>query len=203
MHDTLDAKINPRTNDFYTTSTKNTFHSTLVDFYNFLYRKGKIEINYAKVIGSFKNPNVNKNTKPIIKYQTLEQYKQFMEVVDNEFWYAFFNFAFWYNPRKGEQRALICDIDLKHNSIYFHSTFSRNKNGDETIGSIKNGKEKTTYLAEQSKPYIEKLIIFYKNMDYYNDNWFLFGGSFNTYKNRIEDALKKYYRILKKNVKKK
>ena len=40
-------------------------------------------------------------------------------------------------------------------------------------------------------------------MDYYNDNWFLFGGSFNTYKNRIEDALKKYYRIFKKNVKKK
>ena len=198
IHENLNTKINPRNNDFYSTSTKNTFHSTLVDFYNYLYRKGLLEINYAKVIGSFKKPNINKNAKAKIKYQTLEQYEQFMQVIDNDFWYAFFNFAFWHGPRKGEQRALkISDIDLDHNSIYFHSSFSRNKKGGEIIGSIKNGKERITYLAEQSKPYIEKLINFYKNMDGYSDDWFLFGGPYNTYKNRIEDALKKYYKILK------
>lgn len=194
IHDFINTKINPRTNDFYTTSSKNTFHSTLADFFNFLYRKGKIEINYAKVIGSFKKTNVNKNAKSKIKYQTLEEYQQFMEVVDNDFWYTFFNFTFWHGPRKGEQRALkIKDIDLVHNSIHFHSTFSRNKNGGETIGSIKNGKERTTYLAEQSKPYIERLINFYKQMDGFSEEWFLFGGPYNTYKNRIEDKLKYYY----------
>lgn len=198
IHESLNKKINPRTNDFYSTSTKNTFHSTLVSFFNYLCRKGLIEMNYAKIIGSFKNPNINKNTKPKIKYQTLEQYELFMSVVDNEFWYTFFNFLFWHGPRKGEQRALrICDIDLEHNSVHFHKTFSRNKNGSETIGSIKNGKERITYLAEQTKPYIVNLINFYKQMDGYTDEWFLFGGPFSTYKNRIEDALKKYYNILK------
>lgn len=121
-----------------------------------------------------------------------------MDVVDDDFRYAFFNFLFWHEPRKGEQRALkISDIDLEHDTVHFHLTFTRNKNGGETIGPIKNGKARHTYLAPQSKPYITRLINFYKQMDNYSDDWYLFGGPFNTYKNRIERAFKHYYAILK------
>ncbi len=44
---------------------------------------------------------------------------------------------------------------------------------------------------------MQNLISFYKQLEGYNDNWFLFGGPIKTYKNRIEEKLKKLYRSLK------
>jgi len=197
-HKNANEKINPRTNRLYATKTKNTWHSTLSEFLNYLVTEGKIEVNYAKAIGGFKKTNINKNAKKEIKYQTIEEYEAFMKVVDNEFWYAFFNFAFWHGCRKGKQRALkIKDVDFVHDTIHFHSTFTRTVNGGETIGSIKNGKERITYIAPQSKPYLVKLVKFYQQMDGYSDEWFLFGGSLNTYKNRIDRIFKIYYNKLK------
>jgi len=196
-HKKIDTKINDRTGSLYSTSSKNTFHSTLSNFFQYLFHIGKLHINYAKVIGSFKDMKKNINDKEEIKFQTIEQFQLFMEVVNDDFWYTFFNFLFWHGCRKGEQRALkIKDVDFKHNTIYFHNTFSRNKDGAEEIGPIKNWKARTTYLAEQSIPYLVKLINFYKQMDGYSDDWFLFGGPFSTYKNRIDDKLKYYYKKL-------
>lgn len=196
-HKRIDTKINDITKKLYSSNSKNTFHSTLSNFLQFLFHNGKIKINYAKVIGSYKDKTKNNNDKVKIKYQTLEEFEQFMEVVEEEFWYTFFNFLFWHGPRKGEQRALkIKDIDFEHDTIHFYNTFSRNKNGGEEIGPIKNWKSRVTYLAEQSKPYLIKLINFYKQMDGYSDEWFLFGGPFSIYKNRIDDKLKYYYQKL-------
>lgn len=53
---------------------------------------GKMQINYAKVIGSFKNMKKNINDKEEIKFQTIEQFQVFMEVVDDDFWYIFLIF---------------------------------------------------------------------------------------------------------------
>lgn len=197
IHENLNIKINSRTNTLYATSTKNTFHSTLVDFYDYLYKNGKIEINYAKVVGQFKSPNINKNENQKIKYQTEEQFNLFMSIVDDPYWYHFFNFLFWHGCRKGEQRALrIKNINLKYSTIIFNKTFSRNRNGGEMIGAIKNGKKRNIYLARQSKKNIENLINFYKHMDGFSEEWFLFGGSIAINKNRIEDKLKYYYKKL-------
>lgn len=196
-HDKANEKINPKTKKKYATHTKNTWHSVLSKFYRYLVGKGLLEINYAQVIGGFRNPNVNKNKPKKIKYQTEEQFNLFMSVVDEPFWYKFFNFLFWHGPRKGEQRALIIeDIALNRNSVLFDETFTRDENGGETIGPIKNGKIREIYLAQQSKKCIEELINFYKCMDGYNEKWFLFGGPHAVYKNRIEDKLNYYYDIL-------
>lgn len=197
-HKKMNKKINPITNTLYSTNTKNKIHSALTEFYQYLYSNGLIELNYAKVVGGFKDPTVNKNKKKEIKFQTMQQYDKFMSIVDDEFWYALFNFCFWHGPRIGEQRALkIKDIDLNSDTIRFHKTFSRDKNGKEIIGSIKNGKERTTYLATQSKPHLEKLINQYKQMDDYTDDWFLFGGPFSISKNSIQRKLDEYYTKLK------
>lgn len=197
-HEHINVKINDKTRDYYSVESKNSFHSTLVSFLQYLFQKGLIDLNYAKIIGSFKNTNLNKNERKKVKHQTLEEFNRFMECVDDDFWYIFFNFAFWHGPRKGEQRALkIKDINLEYDTIYFHSTFSRNKNGGEKIGTIKNGKERITYLAPQSKKYITKLINFYKQMNNYSDDWFLFGGPFKISKNSIERALHHYYSVLR------
>lgn len=198
VHNDINKKINPRSKGFYSTNTKNTFHSVLSDFFDYLKRSGIIEINYAIIVGTFKNPNENKNSKKKIRYQDIEKYNLFMEVVDDDFWYTFFNFLFWHGPRKGEQRALkIKNIDSEFSVIHFCETFTRNKNGGETLGPIKNGKERYITIAEQSKPHLIKLVNFYKQMDGYSDEWFLFGGPINTNKNRIERALAYYYNKLK------
>lgn len=192
--DKTNKRINPKSNRLYGVKTKNTWRTTLSEFLQYLYNNGIIQTNYAKVIGCFKNPNVNKNEKTKIKYQTEEEFNLFMSVVDDQFWYKFFNFLFWHGPRKGEQRALkIKNIKLSYDNIIFKETFARNESGGEKLGPIKNNKIREIYMAKQSKLYIEKLIIFYKQMDGYSEEWFLFGGSINTGKNRIERALNYYY----------
>lgn len=197
-HIKANTKINSKTKKKYATSTKNTWHAVLVDFCNYLATYKLIEYNYAKVVGCFKNVRININEKQKIKYQTEEEFNLFMSEVDEPFWYIVFNFLFWHGPRKGEQRALrINDIILNYTTVKFDETFSRNKNGGEIIGPIKNGKIRKIYLAKQSLPYIEEQIKFYMNMDGYNENWFLFGGPKAVYKNRIEDKLKYYYKRLK------
>ena len=197
LHEFLNDKINPRTNKPYSTETKNTFHSTISSFLEYLKIKGLIEINYAKVLGGFKNIKVNKNIKKKIRYQTEEEFNRFISVVDDELWHSFFTFLFWHGCRKGEQRALLIeDIDFDNSTCHLHNTFSRGENGGEVIGPIKNGKERTIYLTEQSKKELEKLVNFYKQLDGYNEKWFLFGGPSNLYKNRIERTLNKYYKKL-------
>lgn len=198
-HKKANKKINPKTNKIYSTSSKNTWHAVLVDFLEYLASDKLIEFNYAKTAGCFKKLNINKNETKKIKYQTEEEFNLFMSIVDDFFWYKVFNFLFWHGPRKGEQRAIkISDIILETDSVTFDKTFSRSKNGGEIIGPIKNGKSRGIYLAKQSKPYIEELINFYKNMDGYSEDWFVFGGPKAVYKNRIEDKLKYYYNKLEK-----
>lgn len=193
-HEKSNKLINPKNNDLYAIKTKNSWHTTLSEFFQYLYMNGLIEINYSRVIGCFKNPNENKNKKAKIRYQTEEEFNLFMSVVDDQFWYKFFNFLFWHGPRKGEQRALrINDILLDYDSITFDETYSRTKDGGEKIGSIKNGKIREIYLAKQSKKYISELIQFYQQMEGFNKDWFLFGGYSSIYKNRIDDKLNYYY----------
>lgn len=185
----------------YSIETKNKWQSTLSEFLNYLKTKGLIEINYAKAIGQFKNPKKNSNTRKKIKYQTLEEYEKFMNTINNnDFWYVFFNFAFWHGPRIGEQRALkICDINFEKNIIHFHSTFTKSDNGKEIIGPIKNNKERYIDLSEKTKPYLIKLIQFYKNLPGYTNEWFLFGGPIKTTKNSVQRKLNEIYIKLKEN----
>lgn len=198
-HEKKNKLINPKTNELYAIKTKNGWHTTLSEFFQYLYMNGLIELNYARVVGIFKNPNVNKNAVSKIRYQTEEEFNLFISVVDDPFWFKFFSFLFWHGCRKGEQRALrINDIELEYDSITFDETFARTKNGGESIGSIKNKRIRKIFLAKQCKPYIEELINFYKQMDGYNENWFLFGGAIAIYKNRIDDKLNYYYDKLEK-----
>lgn len=196
-HEEANKIINPKTNKLYATSSKNSWYSVLSAFLKYLTFKGLIEMNYAKVIGAFKEPLINKNQSKEIKYQTLEQFNLFMEVIDDDFWYTFFNFLFWHGCRKGEQRALtIKDIKSDYSTIHFHNNIARNKNGGEKITSIKNRKERIITMAEQSKIYIEKLINYYKEFNDYSDDWYLFGGPKPIGKNVIDRAFKIYYNKL-------
>lgn len=200
IHTSINKKINSRTNKPYATQTKNKIHSTLSEFFEYLKSDGLMEINFAKVIGHFENPNENKNSKKKIRYQTLEQFNLFMSEIENDlFWRTFFNFLFWHGCRIGEQRALrIKDIDFKNDLVRFHNTITKDENGHETIGCIKNNKERTIYLYENTKPYLLELINFYKEMDDYSDNWYVFGGSYYIHRSLVQRKLESCYIALSK-----
>ncbi|PTJ89325.1 tyrosine-type recombinase/integrase [Staphylococcus simulans] len=69
-----------------------------------------------------------------LKYWTLEQFKQFIAVVDNHMYKTIFLVLFWSGMRKGEVLALrYRDIDFDNNQI----TINNNWNGD-SITSVKN-----------------------------------------------------------------
>lgn len=197
-HENTNKAIKDKKNkELYSTRSKNKWHSTLSEFLEYLKSNKKIEVNYAKAIGQFRNLKENKNKKKKIKFQTLEQYEFFMKEIDDEFWHIFFNFTFWHGCRIGEQRALrIKDIDFENNTVHFRETYTKDENGKEVLGPIKNNRERIIYLAKESKPYLLKLVELYKNMDCYSEEWFLFGGPQNTYKNRIERKINAYYKEL-------
>jgi len=196
-HEQANNILNPRTQLPYATKTKNKWYTSLSEFLQYLHTLGLVDVNYAKNIGQFKNNNINKNTKKKIRYQTLEQFEIFMNEVDDDLWYAFFYFLFWHGIRIGEQRALrIEDVDMKNNMIHFHKTFTKDHNGKEVLGPIKNRKERFTPLSEKTKPILENLINQYKLIPGYSDNWFLFGGAFRIPAKTIENRLSKYYDIV-------
>lgn len=182
----------------YSISSKNKWLSCLKEFFKYLKANNLIKFNYFKDFERFKNPKENKNKSIKIKYQTLEEFNLFMtELIEDNFWYTFFNFAFWQGCRIGEQRALkIKDINFKNNTIHFHNNFSRNQKGGEELSSIKNNKERYIALSPNSKKCLQQLIEFYKQIGGYSEEWFLFGGAINTYKNRIERKLKSIYKNL-------
>ncbi len=195
----LSKKINPKTKKLYSIETKNKWIYCLSAFFRYLFEDGLIELNYLKVVGGFKSLNENINEEKKIKYQTEEQFNLFMSIVDDITWYCFFNFLFWHGLRIGEQRALkIKNVNLKEKYIIIKDNIAKNKNGKEHTTSIKNRRKRKIYLADQSYKYVEKLINLYKQMEGYNDEWYLFGGSQKLSKNSIQRKLKTYYLVLKK-----
>lgn len=110
----------------------------------------------------------------------------------------FFKFGFFHGCRKGEQRALLIqDINIDEELVNFSKTFTRDKNGCEILGPIKNGKSGKIYLYEGSikelKLHIKKL----KLLPEYSESWFLFGGPIKLSKNIVDRKLKYYYQKLK------
>lgn len=191
-------EIHEKINNFnIKNSTKNTIHSTLVEFYEYLFKKNIIEQNYARNYGAFKEEkNINQHCE--IRYQTVEEFNLFISVVDDDFWKLFFKFGFWHGPRKGEQRALfIDDIDFDSELVYFNKTFTRDKDGHEILGTIKNGKDGKIYLYEGCIKELKLLIKKMKLMDGFNSKWFLFGGPIKITKNAVDRKLKYYYKKLK------
>lgn len=181
-----------------TTKTKNTIHSTLVEFLEYLKKQGLIEQNYAFSYGSFKEKKNIIKEKEDIRFQTIEEFNLFIEVVDDEFWNLFFRFGFWHGPRKGEQRALFVeDINLEDELVDFNKTFTRDENGHEVLGNIKNGKSGKIYLYQECQNDLKNHIKKMMALPGYNSKWFLFGGPIKLSRNIIDRKLEIYYNKLK------
>jgi len=184
-------------------STNVNINSALSGILDFLkQKKGIIQINFAKVYGSFKKPS--DEIIPIekkIKYQTIEEYNLFMQSIKNDFWFTFFNFLFWHGLRKGEQQALRwSDIDFEHETVSITKTIGKSKSGGIKITNTKNKKNRIIFLASQSVDCLKRLYKKMSLLDGFNKEWFVFGRGSNKEdiiaRNTIDRNLKKFYDIL-------
>lgn len=167
-------------------STNINIHSVLSKFLDFLKIKGVIDINYAKVHGTFKH-KIDEETceEKQIKYQTEEEFNYFMSFIEDNYWYAFFNFLFWHGLRKGEQQALRwSDIDFDKMTIRIHNSISKSITGGVKISSTKRQKDRTISIADKSYNVLKKHYEYMKNFDGFDNSWFVFG-----YGNTIKDII--------------
>ncbi len=78
--------------------------------------------NYAKVEGNFKNTDIESNG----SYWTYEDYKKFIDKVDNIQYKVFFELLFFTGMRKGEILGLTWnDIDFTNNTININKSINR------------------------------------------------------------------------------
>jgi len=177
--------------------TKNNIHNAFSVFNGFLKLMGLTKENYAKNYGGFKKPKTDLSKELKVKFQTLEEFQLFISVVDDYFWKAFFEFAFWNGFRKGEQQALKRkDINFITEELDVYKTIGKSKSGGSIITTTKNERRAKTYLAHQCKGSLKYLYDIQEQIKGCNEEWFIFGDDKWIARNTIDRNFKKYYKKL-------
>lgn len=109
-------------------------HSVLSNFFKYAVKKGYITDNPAKTAGG---PDVKRSK--IINYWTLEEFKEFLKVVDDPLYYALFMTLYYSGMRKGELLALTwADINFDTSEINVNKTvYKTNVHSPKTPSSIR------------------------------------------------------------------
>lgn len=100
---------------------KSCLHYTFSSFFEFCNRFYNVE-NIARKVGNFKNEEINKTG----NYWTIEEFKTFINVIDNKRDRIMFKLLFLTGLRKGELLGLTWeDIDFNNNLISINKTITR------------------------------------------------------------------------------
>lgn len=159
-----------------------------------------IEINVVDLVKNFEDTDEDVYDENDIRYQTLSEYYEFIDCVDNILWKSFFSFTFWQGMREGEEQALTWnDIDLKKEKVKINKTLTTKiRNGGYKITNTKNRKNRIIPIAPEAKKYLLELYSYYSSLEGFNENWFVFGGIRFLPMTTMRRQLKKYYDILEK-----
>lgn len=104
--------------DKFSGSYLSTIHVTLSAIFSFSIKYLNATSNPASLAGNFEVENVKR-----INYWTVEEFKTFIEYVDELAYYVFFNVMYYTGARKGELLALTwADIDFEKNEINIDKT---------------------------------------------------------------------------------
>lgn len=103
-------------------ATAKRIHAALSSVFNYAIRQEYAKNNPASVVG-----NIDMEEDKRVDYWTLEEFKEFMTVVDNELYYALFMTLYYSGMRKGEALALTWkDIDFEDSKIDINKTVYNN-----------------------------------------------------------------------------
>lgn len=119
----LNNKTYGKDNKHYAHKTKCGIRETLYSFYEYLYEKYDIPNVVDRVRGSRSN-----EPKKEMQIGSPEQFRRFLQYVDNPDYRTLFLFFYWTGARLGEVRAMNWgDIDFKHKTVAFNKNYVRHK----------------------------------------------------------------------------
>lgn len=157
----------------------NNVYNILKLIFDFAMKNYGIESNPVQIFGRFqrKSDEVVKDENKI-RYITLEQFNQFISVIDNDLWKTFFITLFYTGTRKSEIQALTWnDIDFNNNEIIINKIISTKTSEKYKITNTKNSLNRK---IKMSKTLYETLSEYKKEVmkfTDYSNNWFVFGNT--------------------------
>lgn len=183
---------------------KTKIHSLLSCILDYAVSMGYIQENVAKRYGNFKTKNdevIIEEEK--IKYQTPEEFENFISVISDLEWKAFFSFLYWNGCRKGEQQAVTWeDINFDTNMIRINKTLvTKIKGGGWKITNTKNRRNRTIALLPQLRPILVDLYNKESNYINFDKKWFVFGGNKFIPSTTIDNKKTEYYDLVEKKYK--
>lgn len=155
---------------------KSSLHYCFSDFLNFCQIYYNIDSNVAIKVGNFRNDEVNE----VGNIWTIDEFNQFISVVDNPMYKIIFKLLFFTGMRKGELLALTWnDIDFSNNTIYINKSVTRLKNNGKKV--VTTPKTKSSIRIINLNDSIINDLLEYNSFckTYYlnfQDNYFIFGG---------------------------
>ena len=163
-------------NSSYKYSTKSNIYTCMVSILNYAVKAHGLTCNFASLVGNFSK---NKRELTNIDFYTLEEFKEFIKVVDDKVYNILFNTLFFTGLRIGELTALTWN-DFKNDSIDVNKTMSKEKDsfGNYIINSPKtpNSRRKIKIDNVLINSLNELKEIQMKQIDFNND-WYIFGGN--------------------------
>lgn len=151
---------------------KSSLHYTFTDFYSYCSLIYNVD-NIAKKVGNFKNDDIENNG----DIWTLNEFNQFISVIDNPIYKTLFELLYFTGLRIGEALALTFN-DLKDSHIVINKTMTRfNRNNEKIITTPKTkSSNRIISIDEVLNKELEDLKKYYKKNMKYNEQYYIFGG---------------------------
>lgn len=154
----------------------NKCNQIIKNIFDYGIRNYSLQINPVAMYGHFEKEigQVEKKTK---NYITFEEFKKFISVIDDPLWYAYFNFLFYADTRKGEAMALHwSDVDFDNKKITIKATLQVDIAGSIFETTTKTNKSRVIIMNDT----LHNVLLDYKKeqMKYkdYKESWYVFGG---------------------------
>jgi len=175
--------------------TKKSIFNTFSSLMLYAVEKYNLEYNPLKLVENFKEKNDKVIEEEKVRFMTNEEYKLFINEVDEEF-KIIFHFLYETGCRKGEMTSLKWkNIDFENEKVKLNTTFSRKKNGGFMIANTKNGKSKYIDISKNLINELKELYNKMKKIDDFSKEWFVFGGikpiSYTTLARKKEETFKR------------
>ena len=150
--------------DKYSVNHIKRIHTTLSAIFNFAIKQEYAKVNPASVVG-----NVELEEERTIQYWTLEEFKKFIAVVDDDLYYTLFMVLYYSGMRKGELLALTWnDVNFEQNTININKTvYNRKVTSTKTKGSTR-----TIVMPKHTMRLLSQLKA---NVKYYKPEYVVFG----------------------------
>lgn len=177
---------------------KNKIHNIVIACVKLARKRYRIYTDIPEVCGGFKNTQYTPKKK--MDFYTIDEFRQFISVVDDEIMRAFFTTIFFCGLRIGEANALTWeDIDFENNTIDINKTVNtshKNEDGEYLVSTPKtSSSNRILPMSKHVSEALKVLQALYSSYDGYKPSWKVFGGYKSLTENYIRKSKTKYSQL--------